>query len=255
MKKKLSIYGVKSLAFELKDLDEGSRTVQGYFASFDTLDSDQDIIRQGAFAKSISERGVSSTSNRQIAHLRNHDWEHQIGKLIELSEDSKGLLFTSTLGRSTKGNDAFLDYQDGILNEHSIGFNYITDKINWVEDESVKGDGYYEVTEVKLWEGSGVTFGANEFTPVIDVAKGLTKETTLEKLNKEFDSIIKALVNGQGTDERLHALEMRSQVLKQKINSLVIAEPFVKDTRKDEPNKEQIEETKKKQTFLKLINN
>jgi len=73
MEKNLSIYGVKSHSLILKDLDEGSRSVSGYFASFDTLDSDNDIIRKGAFTKSIQERGVKSTSNRQIAHLRNHD--------------------------------------------------------------------------------------------------------------------------------------------------------------------------------------
>jgi phage head maturation protease len=79
MKKDFSIYGVKSLKFELKDFDEGSRKVAGYFASFDTLDNDNDIIRQGAFSKSIAERGPLAT------------------------EDSKGLYFVSQLGRSTKG--------------------------------------------------------------------------------------------------------------------------------------------------------
>jgi len=257
MEKNLSIYGVKSHSLILKDLDEGSRSVSGYFASFDTLDSDNDIIRKGAFTKSIQERGVKSTSNRQIAHLRNHDWEQQIGKLTEIGEDAKGLFFVSTLGRSTKGNDAFLDYQDGILNEHSIGFNYIGEKINWIEDSSFKSGGYFEVKEVKLWEGSGVTFGANEFTPVIDVAKGLTNESHLAKLNKEFEIITKALMNGQGTDERLHSFEMRLKVIQQKYNSLIIEKPFTKDTLIIEPNKTQneITETERKNLLIKLLNN
>jgi len=190
-----------------------------------------------------------------IAHLRNHDWEHQIGKLIELGEDSKGLFFVSQMGRSTKGADAFLDYQDGILNEHSIGFNYIGEKINWIEDSSYNEGGFFEVKEVKLWEGSGVTFGANEFTPVLDVAKGLTKESVIEKLNTEFDIITRALVSGQGTDERLHSFEMRLKVLKQKYNSLLIGEPSIKDTLLiDEPNNTEQEQNKVK-TLIKLINN
>jgi HK97 family phage prohead protease len=256
MKKNLSIYGVKSIALELKDFDEGSRKVSGYFASFDTLDSDNDIIRKGAFTQSIKQRGTTATTNRQIAHLRNHDWEQQIGKLVELGEDSKGLFFVSQLGRSVKGNDAFLDYQDGILNEHSIGFNYIGEKINFVEDSSYKEGGYYEVKEVKLWEGSGVTFGANEFTPVIDVAKGLTKESAIEKLNHEFDLITRALVTGQGTDERLHSFEMRLKVLQQKYNSLIINEPCKKDTLlNNEPNQSEIQELKRKELLLKLLKN
>ena len=114
-------YGVKTVNIKVTDLDEGSRQVKGYFGAFDNLDSDRDVIRNGAFAKSIKESGPKSSGNRKIAHLRNHDWEHQIGRPTELFEDSKGLGFVSILGRSTKGNDAFLDYQDGILNEHSIG--------------------------------------------------------------------------------------------------------------------------------------
>ena len=80
--KEFKSYESKSLSLKIEDVDEGSRKVVGYLSAFDTLDSDNDIIRKGAFAKSIKERGVESSSNRQIAHLRNHDWEHQIGKNV-----------------------------------------------------------------------------------------------------------------------------------------------------------------------------
>jgi len=82
-------YGVKTVSIKVTDLDEGSRQVKGYFSSFDTIDSDRDVIRKGAFSKSINERGPQSSGNRKIAHLRNHDWEQQIGNPIELFEDSK----------------------------------------------------------------------------------------------------------------------------------------------------------------------
>ena len=164
-------YGTKSMTLKMEDIDEKNRIVKGYGSAFDVIDSDMDVIRKGAFAKSIQERGVDASGNRKIAHLRNHDWEHQIGKFLEMEEDEFGLKFVAQLGRSTKGTDALLDYQDGILREHSIGFNYISDKIKFVEDQSFSPDGHFEITEVKLWEVSGVTFGANEFTPVIEAAK------------------------------------------------------------------------------------
>ena len=50
-------YGVKSISLKLDDIDEGNRIVKGYLSSFDTLDSDNDIIRQGAF-KSRYKKGV-----------------------------------------------------------------------------------------------------------------------------------------------------------------------------------------------------
>jgi HK97 family phage prohead protease len=215
--KQFKPYEVKSVQFKLEDIDENSRKVVGYLSAFDKMDSDNDIIRFGAFKKSLQERGVDSEGNRKIAHLRQHDWNWQIGKFEELYEDNYGLKFVSTLGRSTKGNDALLDYQDGIIREHSIGFNYIEDKMKYVEDS--KGD-YFEIIEVKLWEGSAVTFGANEFTPVLEVGKSLKDSDYFNKLNDEMAALIGALKNGKGTDDRLHNIEMRLKVVQTKYNSL-----------------------------------
>lgn len=227
-------YAAKSISFELKDLDEGSREVVFYGSAFDTLDSDFDVIRKGAFAKSIQERGASS-NGRKIAHLRNHDFEHQIGDIKEITEDAYGLKVVSRLGRSTKGQDAFLDYQDGILREHSIGFNYVQDKIKFVEQSTFAAEGHYEISEVKLWEVSGVTFGANEFTPVLDVAKGLDdREGLIEKLNKLTINFEKALKNGKGTDERLENLEARFKQICELQKALASEKPSIKDTLKDE---------------------
>jgi HK97 family phage prohead protease len=241
----------------MEDVDESTRTVVGYLSAFDKLDSDNDIIRQGAFSKSLQERGVESSSNRQIAHLRNHDWEHQIGKFTEIYEDNFGLKFVSKLGRSTKGNDAFLDYQDGILNEHSIGFNYVKDKISEVEDSTNPQGKFYEITEVKLWEGSGVTFGANEFTPVLDVSKSVLESDYLLKLNNEMQSLIGAIKNGKGTDDRLHNIEMRLKLIQTKYNSLIeqLEPKSVKPiTPVNEPNKEaELLEQQRKQLFIQLI--
>jgi HK97 family phage prohead protease len=239
--KNFNSYESKSLSLKIEDVDEGSRKVVGYLSAFDKLDSDNDIIRSGAFSKSLLERGVDSSSNRKIAHLRNHDWEHQIGKFLELYEDNQGLKFVSQLGRSSKGQDALLDYQDGILREHSIGFNYVKDKIKEVEDSSNPNGFYYEITEVKLWEGSGVTFGANEFTPVLDVAKAIKDNDYICNLNTELDSLIGAIKNGKGTDERLYNLEMRLKVWQRKYNSLIehLEPKDVKSfTQDDEPNEE-----------------
>lgn len=243
-------YGVKTISIKITDLDEGSRQVKGYFASFDTLDSDRDVIRKGAFAKSIQESGVSSEGNRKIAHLRNHDWEQQIGKLTELGEDEKGLFFVSTLGRSTKGNDAFLDYQDGILREHSIGFNYIPDRMEEVKESSFHDEGHWEIKEVKLWEGSAVTFGANSITPVIDVAKGLLDNNyTLKRINELTNVLDGALKNGKGTDERLINIEQIFAQLKQLHNSLTIETPSIKDTLESTP----IEEKKNNLSITNFI--
>ena len=251
-----TIYGTKAFSSTIDDIDMGSRIVKGYFASFDTLDSDSDIIRKGAFKKSLQERGATA-KGRSIAHLRNHDWEQQIGKLIELSEDSKGLYFVSKLGTSTKGEDALRDYDEGILKEHSIGFNYVKGKIKEEEDDT--HGKYYNITEVKLWEGSGVTFGANEHTPVLDVNKSLIDSDYLLNLNSEMNVLIKALRNGKGTDERLESFEMKLKQIQQKYNSLIELKSFDKDTFLGESKKPTQKEVQKaledaqKDFYLKQI--
>jgi HK97 family phage prohead protease len=243
-------YGVKSIALKMEDIDEKNRIVKGYGSAFDVIDSDMDVIRRGAFAKSLQERGANSSGNRKIAHLRNHDWEHQIGKFLEMEEDEFGLRFVAQLGRSTKGQDALLDYQDGILREHSIGFNYVADKIKFVEDATYHPEGHYEISEVKLWEVSGVTFGANEFTPVIEAAKSGDTEGAVKRFHELEASFLKAIKRGTGTDERLENLEARFKQLQELRNSLFVEKPSLKDTLKAEkPN-----DNDKKELFLNLLN-
>lgn len=219
MNKNTKIYGFKSVSLKMDDLDEQKRIVKGYLSAFNVQDSDKDIILPGAFKQSINLRGPQSTGNRKIAFLRMHNWENQIGKFLELYEDQKGLVFVGQLGRSTKGEDALRDYQDGILREHSIGFNYVRDKIDYDEEK----DAFY-VKEVILWEGSAVTFGSNEYTPVLDVQKALkdkSYEFVFQKINTELSNIIQALKNGKGSDERQESLEMRLRVLQGQWASLI----------------------------------
>lgn len=236
MEKHITQYSVKGASLELKDLDESSRKVAFYLNTFDVIDSDFDIIRRGAFAKSIQERGPLSETNRKIAYLRFHNWEKPIGKFTELAEDSKGLFAVAFLGNSTDGNDALNDYKDGIIREHSIGFKYMKDKIRFIEDGSTEIGGFYDVSEVMLYEGSAVTFGANEFTNVVEVAKSEGRQQTALKYSVEIDKITKALISGQGSDERLQALEMRLKYLNANLVTLASLEPFNKHLEQNKPD-------------------
>lgn len=219
MKKTSNTYSIKG-AFEMKDLDLAARQVAMYVSKFDVIDSDSDVIRKGAFAKSIAERGPNSTGNRKIAFLRHHNWEMQIGKPLSMEEDDNGLFVVSQLGNSTIGNDALEDYKDGIIREHSIGFKYLADKMRYVEEE-----GYYEINELALWEFSAVTFGANPYTNVVGVAKGQERQDIALKISEDINIVAKALANGQGTDERLYQLEMKLKFLNARMLDLAITEP------------------------------
>ena len=215
-----SAYKIKSQSLEIKDIDSKSRKVSMYLSHFGNIDSDNDMIVKGAFTKSLQERGVESTSNRKIAFLRHHDWKWQIGKFIELKEDDLGLYAVGELSTSTQGNDAMCDYEEGVIREHSIGYRYIADKIKWIEDDTKANGGYYLVSEVALWEGSAVTFGANEMTPVLEAGKSENKTEIITSITSEMETIIKSLSNGRGTDERLYGLEMRHKFLASQLSEI-----------------------------------
>lgn len=217
-----SSYKIKSQSLGIKDVDLEKREVAMYLSHFGNIDSDGDLLVKGCFKKSLQEKGIDSNSNRKIAFLRYHDWEKPIGKFTRLEEDDNGLFAVGKLGSSTIGNDALMDYQEGIIREHSIGFKYLQDKIKWIEDSTMEMGGYYLISEVALWEGSAVTFGANELTPVVQVSKGENKVDIIHDISKEMGVVFKSIVNGKGSDERLYQLEMKHKFLTSQLQELAM---------------------------------
>lgn len=222
-------FKTKNISFKVEDLDDKNRTVKVALSKFGNVDSDGDIMAKGAFKKTIQERGVNSTSNRKIKFLRYHDWEHEIGVWKELYETDEYLIGVGELGRSTKGNDAFLDYQDGIITEHSIGFSLVNDKYENTEEG-------FLIKEVILWEGSAVTFGANEETPVMGVSKSFDADY-IQRLNKKYLSLVDAIKSGKGSDERLEQIEMNLKVCQHNYNSIINSlKESAKATQDEKPN-------------------
>ena len=221
-------YQTKSVS-EIKDISADKRQVAIYLAKFDNIDADNDMIKKGAFTKSIQERGPEASSNRRIAYLRWHDWEKPIGKFLSLNEDDYGLFAVAQLGQSQIGEDAWNDYNDGIIREHSIGFQYIQDKMRWIDDMNAPAQGYWMISELKLYEGSAVTFGANENTNVVEVMKSEQKIEKAVKISEQIDTLIKALATGKGSDDRLFEMEMKVKYLNSQLLLLAKSEPIVKD--------------------------
>ena len=250
-------YTNKSTSLAIKDVDTDSRIVKGYFASFNNVDSDGDMIMKGAFTKSIQEHGVESTSNRKISHLAFHDVTRPVGVLKVLKEDSKGLYFESELGTHDDGENALRMYKDGIIREHSIGFNYIQDKTTFIEVDKTKTDnelvksigGYWSITEVKLWEGSFVTFGANSETPNLSALKSQDDvNECLDQLKQRMETFIKALKDGNYNEKYNSLFEVELMQITKQFESLVNYEPFQKESQKDESDS-----TKDNQKLVELL--
>jgi hypothetical protein len=181
----------KSIFGSISDVDTKSNIVTGYLSEFGSKDYDSDIIEKGAFAKSIAER------KNDIFFLNQHDWKQPHGKFNVLQEDSKGLYFESNpLIDTTYSSDAIKLYAAGIVKEHSIGFQTV--KSEWHKD------GYTRtIKEVKLYEGSNVTLGANKNTPFTGF-----KSRSLQEINDQVSLIMKATRTGTFTDDTFMQLEI-----------------------------------------------
>lgn len=147
---------------------------EGYFSIFGNIDDGLDIIEQGAFAKTITERG------RRIKVFMGHDWAKLIGPPPDvLQEDSRGLYAKGRLTiKSFWGNETWQLMKDGAMTEGSIGFETIPDKVEWMDS------GIRRIKETKLYELSPVPLGMNPLTDVqaIKGLRGLDSVAYLEAL-------------------------------------------------------------------------
>ena len=188
----------------VKDVDTTGRVVTGYFAAFGNIDSDSDVILPGAFDRTIRERGPGGKN--RIMHLWQHDPWRPIGKPSVLQEDDHGLYFETYLPETTLGNDTLKLYEAGIINEHSIGFQIVQ-----ANQATRDGQEITEITEVRLWEGSSVTWGANPDTPATGIKSLFKDEATVQS---EIDRIQKFLRKADVSDETFYLLEYKLEQLK-----------------------------------------
>lgn|SRR5574343_91747 len=172
----------------IKDIDSKKGIVTGYFSIFGNKDAEGDIVLPGAFKKSLSE------NYRRIKHLWQHDPFKPLSGVknerLTLREDSIGLYFESKISDTSWGRDAIKLYQDGVIDEQSIGYNTVK------EQKSNSGN---ELVELKLWEGSAVTWAMNELAQTSGMKGLFSHETAVQKMGK----VIKSLRNGTYENEEI----------------------------------------------------
>ena len=140
--------------FNVKKIDsEGF--FAGYASVFGVLDSQKDIILEGAFKNAIV--------NNDIKLLWQHKVDSPIGNILSLEEDSYGLFVEAKLLLDIeKGKEAYSLLKSGSINSMSIGY-----KINDVEYDDFTGVRF--IKDVDLFEISLVTFPANQDAVVTSV--------------------------------------------------------------------------------------
>ena len=171
----------------IKEVNLQSREVHIVLNAFGNKDDDKDIVQRGAFAKSIEERGPKSQTHRKVAYLKYHDMKMPIGTFSDLWETDENLQAVGRVDKTAEGDVTLEQYKSGTLNPHSIGFEYIWDKIDYSDAEDA-----FIVKELNLWEGSAVTLGVNENTPLLEM-RGKNIDDIVSEANADLEKHLKGI--------------------------------------------------------------
>ena len=114
----------------------------GYAAVFDRPDGGGDVVKAGAFARSLG-RGHAA-----VPLLWQHDARRPIGRIEYLKEDRRGLRVIARLSASSAGREAAALLGEGAVAGLSFGYRV----------REAKGERPRELTDLDLVEVSLVTF-------------------------------------------------------------------------------------------------
>jgi uncharacterized protein len=196
------------LPYEVKDLglsdvkarksDAGAYTeLEGYVAAFGNVDSQNDVIERGAFAKTISERVKVGKVKLLLDHM--WDTEHTAGTIDDALEDEHGLKIHAMIDEDELVQRAVGKVARGHVSGMSIGYETMNATYEERDDALIR-----HLTELKLFEGSITPFPANEAAQVLGV-KGRD-----ERLVKQVEAMLSAQLRHGRKQTRDDSDELRA---------------------------------------------
>jgi HK97 family phage prohead protease len=200
MQLKNTIVEKQDVGYNIMDVDSEQRRVKAVWARCGNIDLDNDIIVPEAFTKTLAERGPSGKN--LIWSLVDHcaDMNNVIGKPEQLYVENDMLIAITPIVETEKGEDIIKMYEAGLINQHSIGFSTIKSNVN--------KEGVRTITELKLYEGSAVLWGANPETPTLGFKGEMTIKDKKQELSNRLEGLIKAFKGGRFTDETFSLIEI-----------------------------------------------
>ncbi len=177
---------------ELTDNDLDKRIIKGYLIVWGVKNDYGEKCIKGCCSKSIRERGPQSNAKYKITFLWQHKQDDPLALFAKLEEDDYGLYFeTLPLDDVPNADRALKQVRSKTLNQFSVGFDYLWDKMEWDEsDESIV------MKELDLFEGSIVTIAANRET------YALRSKENLELLHDDTQDFITSLPRSKQLEAR-----------------------------------------------------
>jgi HK97 family phage prohead protease len=163
-----------NFALKIKSVGEaGAGTFSGFASTYGNLDLQDDVVDAGAFTKSLME------NNSQFPLLWQHDQRNPIG-IVTARDTTRGLEVSGELVLETsKGAEAYALLKRGVVRGLSVGFDAI---------KKAYRDGARHLQEIKLFEVSLVTIGANPMAQVLAVKAN--DDDALEQHFQQFENAL-----------------------------------------------------------------
>lgn len=139
-------------------------TFEGYGSVFNVVDSYREIVLPGAFKETIAEHRKNNTAP---ALLWQHKADEPIGRYTHFEEDGRGLYMRGELfidANVPLADKAYTLLQRKAVSGLSIGFS-----VPEGGEEYDQEGGVWNLTKLKLWETSIVTFPSNQDAQVTAV--------------------------------------------------------------------------------------
>lgn len=203
-------------------------TFKGYAATYGNVDRGGDIIKKGAFVRSLKRH---LDENRHLRMFFQHDHMFPIGMfpIDKIVDDEKGLFVEGQINlNADKGRSTYALMKQGAISDLSIGYS--------INDAIVDEDGNFNLIDLELWETSPVSEPMNTEATILSVKKKQEESrTNIDEMKsiKEIESYLKEL--GLYSQER--------KTLISKIKSFTRDANKGDDDTRDDESKKEIEES------------
>ena len=145
--------------------DEGNGMLEGYASTWIRKpDSYGDVVKEGAFAKSLEERWNGGKGIPVLWAHKGDDLDAYIGK-ADADEDEKGLHFVMQFDDTPEAQRVRELYRDGRLSKFSFAYDILEDGMVTLDD----GFNAHELRKVDIFEISCVLVPANDDAGVVSV--------------------------------------------------------------------------------------
>ena len=139
-----------------------------YASVFGNVDSTGDVVVRGAFAKTLAEWAASGNPIPLLFGHEMNDPDYNIGYVINAVEDNVGLLVTCQLDlENPKAKQVYRLIKGRRVDQMSFAYDVISKVETYYEGDMEVS----EILEVKLYEVSVVTLGANQETEILAVKR------------------------------------------------------------------------------------